>query len=115
MALNPADITDALLHIIAALYPKFKLALYFIFMSDLHDGMYLCPKSFRKNLDVSAKAILQAKAILVNPQHPLFSEFRLLPSGCRYAPSNRKAKNNRYTRSFVPSAVVFINELLKQA
>ena len=57
----------------------------------------------------------RAKAILVNPQHPLFSEFRLLPSGCRYAPRNRKAKNNRYTRSFVPSAVGFINELLKQA
>ena len=56
------------------------------------------------------RATKKAKAIVDNPQHPLFTEFRLLPSGRRYA-HNRKAKSNRYMRSFVPSAVGFLNKL----
>ena len=55
------------------------------------------------------RATQKAKVILGNPQHPLFKEFRLLPSGRRYA-YKKKAKSNRYTKSFVPMAVGFLNK-----
>nr|XP_061817742.1 uncharacterized protein LOC133607273 [Nerophis lumbriciformis] len=40
----------------------------------------------RRDYIYQTRVIQKAKAILVNPQNPLFSEFRVLPSGCSTIP-----------------------------
>ncbi len=64
------------------------------------------------NLDnvYQVRAIQRAKVILADLLHPLHAEFRLLPTGSWFTFSKR-AKSNRYLRSFVPSAVGCLNKL----
>lgn len=49
----------------------------------------------------------KARATLADCTHPLFHEFKMLPSGIRY--SMPKLKSNRYRHSFIPSAVGLLN------
>jgi hypothetical protein len=54
------------------------------------------------------KTVLRkAKRILADPTHPLFPEFRLLPSGRRF--DQPLARKNCYKRSFIPIAVSVLN------
>ncbi len=49
----------------------------------------------------------KAKIIVADCTHPLFHEFKMLPSGIRY--SMPKLKSNRYRHYFVPTAVRLLN------
>ena len=49
----------------------------------------------------------KAKSILSQPDHVLFGQFAVMPSGRRYqVPVGR---TNRYTKSFIPSAIRLLN------
>ena len=49
----------------------------------------------------------KAKQCTSDEKHPLFKSFELLPSGCRYRLP--LAKKSLYKKSFVPSAVLPLN------
>lgn len=54
------------------------------------------------------KRVLQkARQVMSCPDHVLSQEFCLMPSGRRYLAPPRKT--NRYARSFIPSAITFLN------
>ena len=58
--------------------------------------------------DIVHKATVhKAQAISKTPEHPLFSEFTMLPSGRRYRSIN--GKKAKYMKSFVPSAIRALN------
>ncbi len=83
--------------------------------NKLRNVIKLCQKTIGTSLNdldtvYQVRATQRAKAILANPLHPLHAEFRLLPSKRRYT-FPRQAKSNRYLRSFVPSAIGFLNKL----
>ena len=74
-----------------------------------------CRKIIGTDLDdlgliYQVRCVQRAKVILADPDHPLNKEFRLLPSGRRMS-FTRKARSNRYLRSFVPLAVKYLNQL----
>lgn len=52
----------------------------------------------------------KAACVINNHDHVLAYEFNLLPSGWRYGQPPRK--NDRYSRSFVPSAITLMNAVL---
>lgn len=49
----------------------------------------------------------KAHHIVSDPVHPLFTEFRKLPSGRRYTAA--LATKNIYKKSFIPSAILLLN------
>ena len=51
----------------------------------------------------------KAKAILDHPDHPLYKEFQVLPSGRRFRMS--KTKTRRARNSFIPVAIERLNLL----
>ena len=51
--------------------------------------------------------VLRARAIIHDEDHPLFSEYTLLPSGLRFAAP--RATKNRYRFSFVPASIRALN------
>ena len=55
------------------------------------------------------RALKKALSILDDPSHPLFSEFKLLPSGRRFAIP--RCRTNRFKNSFVPAAIGFLNTM----
>lgn len=56
------------------------------------------------------RATKKAQSILADPSHPLFSEFRLLPSGRRYILP--RCRTNRFKNSFVPAAIGLLNNTM---
>ena len=58
------------------------------------------------------QTVSKAARILSIPEHVLVREFSLLPSGRRY--SAIEAKTNRYSRSFVPTAIRLLNNFQEQ-
>lgn len=52
------------------------------------------------------RVILNAKTIALDPQHPLYVEFLMLPSG----QSLPEGSMNRYRLSLIPSAIGFLNK-----
>ena len=56
------------------------------------------------------RTLKKARSILADPSHPLFNDFVLLPSGCRY--SLPKCRTNRLKKSFIPAAISFLNDSL---
>jgi len=51
----------------------------------------------------------KAESIMSDSSHPLYVEFKLLPSGSRF--SQPPAKTNRFKFSFVPSAISLLNSV----
>lgn len=52
----------------------------------------------------------KAKLIMDDPSHPLWCEFILLPSGCRY--NLPLCRRKRFKRSFIPADVSLVNATL---
>ena len=61
---------------------------------------------------VDRATVRKAHAIAKNQEHPLFSEFVLLPSGKRYR--SLKCKKAKFSRSFIPTAIKMINDTMKR-
>ena len=56
-----------------------------------------------------SRSVKKAQRILADSSHPLHSEFKLLPSGRRYAvPSGN---TNRFRNSFIPRVIELFNKL----
>lgn len=53
------------------------------------------------------QVLRKATSVLLCSDHPLFNDFQLLPSGRRYKMTAVKTK--RHKLSFVPSAIILIN------
>ena len=51
----------------------------------------------------------KAVKIINNPKHPLNDNFKILPSGRRYA--QIKCRTNRFKSTFIPSAIKVINNI----
>lgn len=56
------------------------------------------------------RAEKKAQSVLADPSHPLFRDFRLLPSGCRY--NLMRCRTNRFKNSLVLAAVGLLNNIM---